>query len=78
MLRTYKKNNTYGQLLYLNNICINNSYTVNVVRGATQKFGEFKQGAWTSCRLSINRQMWLAVCFVNLCVNSCEAERTYY
>jgi hypothetical protein len=48
------------------------------VRGATQKFGEFKQGAWTGCRMPFRCLMWLAVWFVNLCDNSCQAERTCY
>jgi len=51
---------------------------VTDLHGATQKFGEFKQGARTGCRMPFRRYMWLAVCFVNLCANRCEAERTCY
>jgi hypothetical protein len=47
------------------------------IHGAAQKFGEFKQGTRTSC-MPFRCQMWLAICFVHLCANSCQAERTCY
>jgi hypothetical protein len=45
-----------------------------IIRGATK----FKQRTWTSCRMPFRLQMWLAVCFVNQCANSCQAERTKF
>jgi hypothetical protein len=45
------------------------------IHGATQKFLKFYQLAQTCCHILYHCLVWLTVCFLNQCANSCQAEK---